>query len=126
MQWILSTVFQTEFIPRGYHSEILMGSAYIVLKSTAFGINKGGICCSVLKLFPTLCDPMDCSMPCLPVPHHLLEFAQVHVHCIGDAIQPSHPLLPSSASTFPVRGCDMALLNNCEVGSRGSEGWERR
>ena len=62
----------------------------------------------------------------LPIPHHLLEFAQVHVHCIGDAIQPSHPLLPSSASTFPVRGCDMALLNNCEVGSRGSEGWERR
>ena len=44
----------------------------------------------------TLCDPMDCSMPGLPVPHHLPEFTQVHIHCIGDAIQPSHPLLPSS------------------------------
>ena len=44
-----------------------------------------------------LCDPMDCSMPGLPVPHHLPEFAQVHVHCIGDTIQPSHPLTPSSA-----------------------------
>ena len=33
-------------------------------------------------------------MPGLPVPHHLWEFAQVHVHCIGDAIQPPHPLLP--------------------------------
>ena len=40
---------------------------------------------------------MDCSMPGLPVPHHLLEFVQVHVHCIGDAIQPSHSLTPSSA-----------------------------
>ena len=39
---------------------------------------------------------MDCSMPGLPVPHHLLEFAQVHVHSISDAIQPSHPLMPSS------------------------------
>ena len=36
---------------------------------------------------PTLCDPMDCSIPGLPVPHRLLKFAQVHVHCITDAIQ---------------------------------------
>ena len=43
---------------------------------------------------------MDCSTPGLPVPHHLLEFAQVHVHCIGDAIQLSHPLVPSSPSAF--------------------------
>ena len=41
---------------------------------------------------------MDCSIPGLPVPHHLLEFAQVHVHCNGDAIQPSHPLMPSSTA----------------------------
>ena len=43
---------------------------------------------------------MDCSTPGLSVPHHLLEFAQVHVHCVGDAIQPSHPLTPSSPSAF--------------------------
>ena len=51
---------------------------------------------------PSLCDPMDCSTPGLPVPHHLPEFAQVHVHCITDAIQPSHPLMPCSplASIF--------------------------
>ena len=55
-------------------------------------------CCrSVAQSCPTLCDPMDCSMPGLPVPHHLPEFAQVHVYCISDAIQPSHPLTPSSA-----------------------------
>ena len=41
---------------------------------------------------PTLCDPMDCSMPGLPVHHQLLEFTQTHVHRVSDAIQPSHPL----------------------------------
>ena len=39
-------------------------------------------------------------MPGLPVPHHLPEFAQVRVHCFGDAIQPSHPLSRSSPSAF--------------------------
>ena len=39
-----------------------------------------------------LCDPMDCSMPGFPVHHQLLELAQTHVHWVGDAIQPSHPL----------------------------------
>ena len=42
----------------------------------------------------TLCDPMDCSTPGPSVPHHFPKFAQVHVHCISDAIQPSHPLRP--------------------------------
>ena len=58
------------------------------------------ISCSVTQLHPTLCDPMDCSTPGLPVPHHLPKFAQVNVHCIGDAIQPSHPLMPSSPSVL--------------------------
>ena len=56
-------------------------------------------CCSVTKLCPTLCNSMDCSTPGLLVPHHLSEFAQVHVHCIGDAIQPSHPLVPPRVKT---------------------------
>ena len=47
-----------------------------------------------------LCDPMDCSTLGLSVPHHLLKFAQVHVHCISDAIQPSYPLMPSSPSAL--------------------------
>ena len=50
---------------------------------------------SVTQLCPTLCDPMDSSMPGLPVYHQLLEFTQTHVHWVGDAIKPSHPL-PSS------------------------------
>ena len=41
----------------------------------------------------TLCDPLDCSTPGLPVRHQLLEFTQTHVHWVGEAIKPSHPLI---------------------------------
>ena len=47
---------------------------------------------SVAQLYLTLCDPMDCSMPGLPVHHQFLEFTQTNVYCVGDVIQPSHPL----------------------------------
>ena len=56
------------------------------------------LCCSVVKSCPTLCNSMDCSTPGFPVLHHLLEFAQTHVHGVGDAIPPSHPLSPSSSA----------------------------
>ena len=55
---------------------------------------------SVAQLCLILCDPMDCSTPGLPVHHQLLEFTQTHVHWVGDAIQPSHPLLSPSPPTF--------------------------
>ena len=47
---------------------------------------------SVTRSCPTLCDPMHCSTPGLPVHHRLPEFIQTHVHWVGDAMQPSHPL----------------------------------
>ena len=47
---------------------------------------------SVAQLCPTLCDPMNRSTPGLPVHHQLPEFTETHVHRVGDAIQPSHPL----------------------------------
>ena len=47
---------------------------------------------SVAQSCPTLCDPMNRSMPGLPVYHQLLKFTQTHVHRVSDAIQPSHPL----------------------------------
>ena len=55
---------------------------------------------SVTQSCPTLCDPMDCSMPALPVHHQLPELAQTHVLWVGDAIQPSHPLLSPSPPSF--------------------------
>ena len=60
------------------------------------------VCCcySVTQPCPVLCNPMDCCTPSLPVPHHLPEFVQVHVHCISDAVQPSHPRTHSSSSAF--------------------------
>ena len=57
-------------------------------------------CCSVSKSCLTLQNTMDCSIPGFCIPHHLPEFAQVHVHWIGDAIQASHPRLPSSPPVF--------------------------
>ena len=45
---------------------------------------------------PTLCNPMNCIMPGLPVHHQLPEFTQTHVHRVSDAIQPLHPLLSPS------------------------------
>ena len=47
---------------------------------------------SVAQPCSTLCDPVDCSTPGFPVHHQLLELTQTHVHRVGDAIQPSHPL----------------------------------
>ena len=56
--------------------------------------------CSVTQLCPTLCDPMDCNTPGSPVFHCLPEFVQIHVHWVGDAAWPSHPLLPPSPFAF--------------------------
>ena len=62
---------------------------------------------SVAQSCPTLCNPTDCSTPGFPVLHHLLEFAQTHVHQVSDAIQPSHPRSSPFCSClrfFPVSG----------------------
>ena len=52
-----------------------------------------GFFSSVAQSCPTLCNPMDCSTPGFPVHYQLPELAQTHVHQVGDAIQPFHPLL---------------------------------
>ena len=59
-------------------------------------VQSGAQLSLVAQSCPTLGDPMDCSTPGLPVHHQLPELAQTHVHRVGDAVQPSHPLL------FPV------------------------
>ena len=55
---------------------------------------------SVAQSCPTLCDLIECSTPGFPVHHQLPEFTQSHVHQVGDAIQPSHPLSSPSPPTF--------------------------
>ena len=59
--------------------------------------------CSVAQPCLTLCNPMDCSSPGLPVHHQLPEFTQTHVHCVSDAI---HPVIPFSShlQSFPASG----------------------
>ena len=71
-------------------------------------------CCSVAQLFLTLCDPMDCSTPGFSVLYYLPEFAQSHIHRVGDAIQPSHSLslllfLPSVFPSIRVFPNELAL-----------------
>ena len=56
---------------------------------------------SVAQSCPTLCNPMNCSTPGLPVHHQLPEFTQTHVHRVGDAIQTSHPLSSPSPAPNP-------------------------
>ena len=61
---------------------------------------NGRMFSSVTQSCPSLCDPMNCSLPGLPVHHQLPELAQTHVHRVRDAIQPSHPLSSPSPPTF--------------------------
>ena len=58
--------------------------------------SRESICCCSALIMSKFCDPMNCSTPGLSVPQQFPEFAQVHVHCINNTIQPSHPLSPSS------------------------------
>ena len=69
---------------------------YVIL----YGIFSINIFSSVIQSSPTSCNPMDCSTPGLPVHHQLLELTQTHVHWVGDAIQPSHPLSSPSPPIF--------------------------
>ena len=63
--------------------------AYILVQG---GKNTGFQFSSVAQSCPNLCNPMTCSLPGLPVHHQLLEFTHSHIHRVGDAIQPCHPL----------------------------------
>ena len=70
----------------------------------------------------TLCDPKNCSMPGLPVHHQLPEFTQTHVHGLGSAIQPSHPLLsPSPPAPNPSQ--HQSLCNESTLRMRWPKYW---
>ena len=92
---------------------------------------------SVTQSCPTLWDPMNRSTPGLPVHHQLLEFTQIHVHRVGDAIQPSHPLSspsplapnPSQHQSFPMSqlfawgGQSIGISASASVLPMNTQGW---
>ena len=92
---------------------------FIITQKGRTSINSSSICMSKTRSFeeitihvpemvvfvqllscPTLCNPMDCSTPGFLILYHLSEFAQIHIHWVGDAYWPSHPLSPTSPPAF--------------------------
>ena len=98
-------VVEFQFPPVSSFPEYLFKPLSVLTVVTSFLISLRIIicCCSVAKLCLTLLNPMDCSTWGFPVLHYLLEFAQIHVHSVSDAIQPSHlcPPLLLPPSVFP-------------------------
>ena len=86
------TTLNFTFTTRHFHSftSLLLWPRHLILLGS----------CSGPQLFMALCDPMNCSMPGFPALHHLLEYAQTHVHWIGDDIQTSHSLSSHSPPAF--------------------------
>ena len=79
-------------------------------------------CYSVSKSCSTLCSPMDCSTPVFPVRYYLQKFAQIRGHCIADAIQSAHPLLPASPSD-PNLSQHQGLSNESALHIRWPSDW---
>ena len=74
---------------------------------------------AVAQLCLTLCKPMDCSTPGLPVHHQLLKFTQTHAHRVSDAIQPAHPVSSPSPPTFNLSQPSGSFLVNQFFASGG-------
>ena len=77
---------------------------------TKSNINKFCQFSLVTQSCSTFCDPMNRSMPGLPVHHQLLESTQTHVHRVGDAIQPSLPLSSPSPPALNLSHCQVAKV----------------
>ena len=91
--WIVHVSQSQEVQNFGWRRKLRNAQGCTLLKI----VHKICCCCSVAK---SLYDPMDCSTPGSPVLHYLPEFVQIHVHWVGDAIQPSHPLSSPSPSAL--------------------------
>ena len=94
-----------------HYRRVIGFSIWFSKQGLFWGLTSGPVI-SVTQSCPTLCDPMNLSIPCLPVHHQLPEFTQTHIHWVGDAIQPSHPLpFPPPAFNFPsIRVFSMSQL----------------
>ena len=84
---------------------------------------------SVAQSCLTLCDPVDCSTPGFPVHHQLPELVQTHVHRVGEAIQPSHPLLSPSPPTFNLsqhQGLFQWVSSSHQVAKQLAKCWKKQ
>ena len=92
LEWVAISSSRGSSQPRDQTKVSCIAAGFFTSWATREALSLRGGCFSVVQLCPTLCDPMDLSTPGLPVHHKLPEFTQTHVHRVGDAIQPSHPL----------------------------------
>ena len=90
--------FESKILKELYHTNIKHNCSILIKRYWCFCYIMFSISqfSSVPKSCPTLCDPMNLSMPGFPVHHQFPELAQIHGHPVGNAIQLSHPLSPSS------------------------------
>ena len=89
LKFLLRVSYQLHSFLQEYFLSFYFSTHHIITHPRLFHLQFS----SVTQSCPTLCNPMNCSMPGLPVHHQLPEFTETHVHQFGDAIQPSHPLL---------------------------------
>ena len=90
------------------NNDIFTSSPFLCVKCLSQSVS------SVAQSCPTLCGPMNRSTPGLPVHHQLPEFTQTHVHRVGDAIQPSHPLSspsPPAPNSSQHQGASASCIN---------------
>ena len=88
---LIRSVCKVHWLPSFYFQPVWL--LYLMCVSFQFS--------SVTQLCPTLCNPMNCSTPGLPVYYQLPEFTQTPVHRVSDTIQSSHPLLSPSSAPNP-------------------------
>ena len=109
--YLLKATGKKRLMGQGLHyticvtQRVCIQCCYVLMCSVPFS--------SVTQSRPTLCDPMNCSTPGHPVHHQLPEFTQTHVHRVGDAIQPSHPL--SSLLLLPLILPSIRVFSNKSI-----------
>ena len=91
LEWVAIPFFRKSSQPSDLTQAFCTAGRFFTIWATREALSSVQFS-SVAQLCPTLCDPMNCSTPGIPVHHQLPEFIQIHVHQVSDAIQPSHPL----------------------------------
>ena len=108
VSYMILYMFQCHSPKSSHHNIFILILVEIVVEIQKLEIGQSSVqFSSVTQLCPTVFSPMDCSTQGFPVHHQLQELAQTDIHQVGDAIQPSHPVIPLSSclQSFPASGC---------------------